>query len=332
MLSIVIPTHQRTDLLRACLQVVVKHAPPGSEIVVVDDASPHAEASGLAHAFGVKFIRFDRQRGFAVAANTGIRASRGDVVEMLNDDTEVQPGWADAALKWFDDPAIGAVAPLVLAWPDGRTIDSAGDCYYIGGVAGKRGHGLPFSPLAGRASDGLCEPSLARPANDFLHPCRVFGTSAAAGFYRRSALDQVGLFPEEFGSYFEDVDLAFRLNRAGFRTMYEPASRVLHHISASYGKVGRRLIERQSCNEERVFWRNLPTPMLRRALPKHLLVLIGKAWLRLNEGTILPWAFGRIRAASEWRELSRMRTASTGDADLDWRIDETIPRLPHRPV
>ncbi|MBI3821216.1 MAG: glycosyltransferase, partial [Planctomycetes bacterium] len=142
MLSIVIPTHNRTDLLRACLQAVKRHAPAGTEIIVVDDASPDAAASDVAHAAGARVVRLRRQRGFAIAANAGIRASRGDIVEMLNDDTEVQAGWADAALRWFDDPAVGAVAPLVLIWPDGRRIDSAGDRYYIGGIAGKRGHGV----------------------------------------------------------------------------------------------------------------------------------------------------------------------------------------------
>jgi GT2 family glycosyltransferase len=304
LLSIVIPTHNRTDLLRACLQAVTRHAPAGTEIIVVDDASPDRGASEAAQTFGVRSVRLHRQRGFAVAANTGIRASRGDIVEMLNDDTEVQPGWADAALPWFDDPMIGSVAPLVLAWPDGQIIDSAGDRYYLGGIAGKRGHGKPAAP-------------------PFLQPCGVFGVSAAAGFYRRSALDRVGLFPEEFGSYFEDVDLAFRLNRAGFRAMYEPASRVLHHISASYGRVGRRLIERQSCNEERVFWRNLPTSALWRALPKHLAVLAGKAWLRLEEGTILPWLFGRLRVAWEWREMVRQRHGLLGD-ETQWGIDDSF--------
>lgn len=309
MLSIVIPTHNRTDLLRACLRAVVQHAPKGSEIVVVDDASSDGAANAVAAAFGARAVCFKRQRGFAVAANAGIWASRGDIVEMLNDDTEVQAGWADAALRWFDDPAIGAVAPLVLAWPGGERIDSAGDRYYLGGVAGKRGHGKLL-------------------AEEFLQPCRVFGTSANAGFYRRSALERAGFFPEEFGSYFEDVDLAFRLNRAGFATMYEPASRVLHHISASYGKVGRRLIERQSCNEERVFWRNLPRPVLRRALPKHSAVLLGKAWRRLDEGTLLPWLFGRLRVAWEWRGMVQQRCELTSNDEIArWGVEEMQPHM-----
>src|ERR1051325_3390752 len=305
MLSIVIPTHHRTDLLHACLAAVVRHAPGDCEIVVVDDASPGEIASVVARAFGVGVVRMPRQGGFATAANAGIRASRGDIVEMLNDDTEVQAGWAEAALQWFADPHLGSVAPLVLTWPDGDTIDSAGDRYYVGGVAGKRGHGCPVSP-------------------EFLTPGPVFGASAAAGFYRRSALDEAGLFPEEFGSYFEDVDLAFRLRRAGYTAMYEPASRVLHHVSASFGRQGRRLIEQQSRNEERVFWRNIPASALWRALPKHAVVLAGKAWRRWQEGTLTPWLFGRLSVLREWRQFRQNRRCLS---DVDWTllgIDERV--------
>ncbi len=307
MLSIVIPTRQRPDLLRACLAAVARHAPGDCEVIVVDDASPAGEASRVAEHFAVRALRLPRRGGFARAANAGIRASRGDVVELLNDDTEVQAGWAEAALRPFADASVGTVAPLVLVWPDGRRIDSAGDRYYLGGVAGKRGHG-------------------ATPTEAYLRPTEVFGASASSGFYRRAALDRVGLFPESFGSYFEDVDLAWRLRRAGYRAVYEPASRVLHHVSASYGRGGRRLIERQSCNEERVFWRNVPASALPRALPRHLAVLAGKAWRRGHDGTLLPWLFGRLRVLGELPELLRHRRAlraMTASEDLAaWRVEE----------
>ncbi len=295
MLSIIIPTHHRCDLLRRCLTTVHEHAPPATEIIVVDDASPEHAASRVVQDFaGVRIVRLAQRRGFAVAANAGIRASRGAVIELLNDDTEVQPDWADAALARFDDPTIGSVAPLVLSWPSGDTIDSAGDRYYLGGVAQKRGHGQPLRP-------------------EYLKPQQVFGVSAAAGFYRRAALDQVGLFPESFGSYFEDVDLAFRLQRAGWRAMFEPASRVLHHVSASHGTVGRCLLEQQSCNEERVFWRNVPAGDLWRAVPKHAAVLAGKAWKRWQEGTLTPWLFGRMRVL---KEVAALRLHRQSQAQL----------------
>jgi GT2 family glycosyltransferase len=310
MLSIIIPTHRRTDLLRACLLSVTRHAPPGCDVIVVDDGSPGGAAMHVAQQFpGVQVVRLRRQGGFAVAANAGIRASRGDIVELLNDDTEVQPGWAEAALAPFADPQVGAVAPLVLAWPDGRIIDSAGDRYYLGGVAGKRGHGQPLD-------------------DRYLKPCSVFGASASSGFYRRVALDRVGLFPESFGSYFEDVDLALRLRRAGYQTRYEPAARVLHHISASYGHAGRQLLQRQSCNEERVFWRNVPTGTLPHAVPLHLAVLLGKAWRRWQEGTLTPWLLGRLRVVGEIDDLVRHRRALrafTATANPgDWLVEDRL--------
>jgi GT2 family glycosyltransferase len=289
MLSIVIPTHHRSDLLRACLASVVRHAPSNAEIIVVDDGSSEDAAGRVSRSFpAVQVVRLPRRRGFCAAANAGIAAAVSDVVELLNDDTEVQAGWAEAALSRFADERVAAVAPLVLRWPAGCEVDSAGDRYYVGGVAGKRGHG----ELLGAK---------------YLQQRAVFGASASSAFYRRAALLQVGGFPEGFGAYFEDVDLAFRLQRAGYRAVFEPGSRVLHHISASHGQPRRKLLEQQSRNEERVFWRNLPARTLARALPAHLAVLAGKAWRRWQEGTLAPFVCGRLRLLGEVPSLLEHR-------------------------
>ncbi|MBV9122846.1 MAG: glycosyltransferase family 2 protein [Planctomycetes bacterium] len=310
-MSIVIPSHCRPDLLRACLASVTRLAPPGTEVIVVDDGSADARISRTAEAFaGVRVLRLSRPRGFCGAANAGIQAVQGTVVELLNDDTEVAAGWAEAALEWFRDPNVGAVAPLVLYRSESPNaparVDSAGDRYYVGGIAGKRGHGEPLQP-------------------EYLHPCRVFGASGSSAFYRREALMRVGGFPEHFGAYFEDVDLAFRLHRAGYHIMYEPAARVYHHVSASHGRPGRRLLEQQSLNEERVFWRNLPGPALMRALPRHLLVLAAKAWRRWQEGTLAPYCWGRLRLLGEVPELARHRREwqrRASNADLrTWQVE-----------
>jgi GT2 family glycosyltransferase len=289
MLSLVIPSQQRIDLLRNCLTSVTRHAPAGTEVIVVDDASREGQVSRVAAGFaGVRVIRLRRRSGFCVAANAGIRASTGDIVELLNDDTEVQAGWADAALACFEHREVAAVAPLVLTGPDGKIVDSAGDRYYLGGVAGKRGHG-----------QGL--------TSEFLDSQSVFGASASSAFYRRSAVDRVRGFPESFHAYFEDVDLAFRLQRAGYRAVFEPASRVWHKGSASYGRPRRRLLEQQSHNEERVFWRNIPGRDLVRALPRHLAVLAGKAVRRWREGSLVPFLCGRLRLLTEIPDLIRHR-------------------------
>jgi GT2 family glycosyltransferase len=311
-LTIVIPSHNRADLLRRCLVSVRQHAPADTEILVVDDASPSHTVSRTAGDFaGVRVLRLPRRRGFCAAVNAGIRAAHHPIVELLNDDTEVSAGWAQAALSHFADPHVAAVAPLVLTRLAatrseardnpalrctsrlndlGQTalVDSAGDRYFAGGVAGKRGHGQRLSAA-------------------YLQGGEVFGASASSAFYRREILLGVGGFPEEFGAYFEDVDVAFRLHWAGFRIVYEPASRVWHRVSASHGRPERRLLEQQSCNEERVFWRNLPGRDLLRALPWHAAVLVAKMCRRFQEGALLPFILGRLRTLAEAPDVIRHR-------------------------
>src|SRR5207302_11460902 len=113
--------------------------------------------------------------------------------------------------------SVGAVTALVLQGPPGGEgpprVDSGGDVYLPGGVARKRWHG---EVLAAR----------------HLMAGLVFGASGSGSFFRRSALVGVGGFPEEFVAYFDDVDLSFRLGRAGWRILYAPASRIHHHVSA----------------------------------------------------------------------------------------------------
>ena len=294
-LSIVIPSHKRADLLRLCLASVTRFAPPRTQIVVVDDGSKDAAVSRAAGEFaGVTVVRRAKAGGFCSAANAGIAAATAPVVELLNDDAEVTGGWADSALAHFADPRIAAVAPLVLQNDPVRRgrglpplIDTAGDEYDFGGFARKRGgdqvsdRHTATPPLSGSGS---------------LTPIRVFGASACAAFYRRDALLHAGRFPEHFGAYFEDVDLSFRLRRLGFEIVHDPASVVWHRVSSSYGKrPSRRVLERQSCNEERVFWRNVRGRDRIRWMPRHAAVLAGKALRRWEEGAFLPWFLGRIR-------------------------------------
>lgn len=295
-LSIVIPSHNRPDLLRLCLASVARFAPSGTRTIVVDDGSRDAAVSRVAAEFDVGTLRFPKSMGFCAAANAGIAAATGEIVEMLNDDAEVTAGWADAALRRFQDASVVAVAPLVLIHGTPSTIDSAGDEYDPGGFAFKRGHGQPF------VADG-----------EFSKPRVVGGASASAAFYRRSALRAAGGFPEQFRAYFDDVDLSCRLNRLG-DIRYEPGSVVWHRVSASHGrKPGRRLIEQQSRNEELLYWRNARGVEMWRTLPRHMAVLAGKSLRRLEEGRFVPWSLGRILAWKEAMTNSRALAAqSTG--------------------
>ncbi len=273
-LSVIIPSHSRPDLLKLCLQSVVQYAPVGTQIIVIDDGSKGGVVSTVAQSTAAcQVIRFTEPRGFCVSANSGITAARADIVQLLNDDAELTTA-AISAIAAFADTTVAAVAPLVLRWP-GHCIDSAGDSYDRGGFARPRGRGQ-------------------LPTGQWLTHRLVDAASACAAFYRREAVLAVGRFADSFSAYFEDVDLSLRLRHAGFSIRYMPDCRVLHRGSASYGRPRGKLIKQQSCNEERLFWRNTnraPSELLR-----HAVVLAGKMGRRMAEGTFVPWTAGRMAA------------------------------------
>ncbi len=187
-LSVIIPSYSRPDLLARCLASLRRNAPLSTEIIVVDDASENMCVSEAAAKFkGVKVIRTPKRLGFCKAANLGVQSASHEVVELLNDDTEVCAGWAEMALDAFEDPKVAAVAPLVLRWPgqiEGRAIiDSAGDAYFASGVATKRGNGQIIE-------------------EKWMIPGPVFGASGSSAFYRREVFLKVGAYPESFGAYF----------------------------------------------------------------------------------------------------------------------------------
>src|SRR5262249_25528955 len=144
----------------------------------------------------------------------------------------------DAGLAPFVDPMVGSVAPLVLVRSDPERVDSAGDSYTLVGWPVKRGHGEDPRRWSTRAGE------------------RVFGASGSSAFYRALALRRVGGFDPTFHSYYEDVDLAFRLRWAGYTAVFTPHCRVLHEVSATYDHSRPGLQRRMSRNAEILFWSN----------------------------------------------------------------------------
>ncbi len=309
-LSVVIPTYNGRRLLETCLASVWRHRPPGVpiEVVVSDDASTDGTADWLASAYPrIRVVRRDRNGGFVAAANAGIAAARGEVVQLLNNDTEVTPGWVESGLAPFADPSVGSVAPLVLVRSDPSRVDSAGDGYALVGWPFKRGHGEPASRWEGRPAD------------------RVFGASGSSAFYRASALATVGGFDPAFGSYYEDIDLAFRLRWAGYSCVFAPDCRILHEVSASYDHARPELQRRMSRNAELLFWSDLPLGWMLASLLPHLGFTLAQAAWRLARGRLRPFLAGKLDAL-------RMLPAFRARRADRLRLRRAAIRRPHFPM
>jgi O-antigen biosynthesis protein len=284
-LSIVIPTYNERRHLERCLPAVCRYAPRGTQIIVVDDASDDGTATWVRENYPhVDLISLPNNQGFVGAANAGMRQARGDIIELLNNDTAVLAGWAEPCLRWFADPTIGSVAPLVLRMDNPNVIDSAGMDYHACGWAYNRG--------------------LNRNLNaDYEASKEVFGAPGSAGFYRRLALEKTGGFLPHLEAIFEDTDLAFRLRWAGYRCVFEPAARVLHQVSSSYGQNNARVTRLVSRNEELVYWMNLPLAKLLLGFVPHLGFLTIRLLRKLGSPHLLPFLIGKLEALASVRQI-----------------------------
>lgn len=290
--SVVIPTYNGRHLLEACLASIARHRPDAIpiEVIVADDNSTDDTIPWLiAQHPDVNVVRLDCNGGFCQAANAGIAAARGRFVQLLNNDTEVTAGWIEAGLAPFDDPGVGSVAPLVLVRSDPARVDSAGDGYTLAGWPFKRGHGQSAADWERHPSD------------------RVFGASASSAFYRASALRIVGGFDPAYGSYYEDVDLAFRLRWIGHSCVFTPHCRILHDVSATFDHSRPALQRRVSRNAEYLFWTNLTTGRLLLALLPHLGFTLAQAAWRLCRGRFRPLWEGKLDAVRAWRMVCQRR-------------------------
>jgi GT2 family glycosyltransferase len=310
---VVIPTYDGKALLETCLGSIFRNLPRDPawipEILVVDNGSSDGTAAWLAECYPpVRVLRIERNAGFCVAANTGMAAAKGHFIQLLNNDTEVTQGWIEAGLAPFADPTVGAVTPLVLVRSDPGRVDSAGDSYSLSGWPTKRGHGQPASRWAGRRVE------------------EVFAASGSSSFFRAEAVRQVGGFDPYYVSYYEDVDLSFRLRWAGYRCVFTPRCRILHEISATNDHTRPNLQRQIARNAELVFWSNMPATRMPAAIAAHLGLIVAQAGWRMLRLRFLPFFLGKLDAI---RSLPTIRERRKLRADLA-RSSIAPPHFPLR--
>jgi len=189
------------------------------EVVVVDNASSDGSAEALEARFGarVHVVRSPRNAGWGAANNLGIHASSAAFVVLLNSDAVAEPGLVRELVAAAEaDPRIGMVAAKVLDYERRSRIDTVGHLLYPDGL--NRGRGRLEEDLG--QFDGETEA---------LFP------SGAAALYRRSMLDEIGLFDEGFFLYGDDAELGLRGRLAGWRCALAPRARAYHRYSYSSG-------------------------------------------------------------------------------------------------
>ena len=186
------------------------------ELILVDDASPDHAASLVDSVPGVRLIRLSKNVGYLGACNAGAAAARGRHLLLLNNDTEVRPGFLDALVRLLDDKSVGVVGSK-LVYPDGR-LQEAGGIIFRDGTGWNYGRGESPSRF------------------EYAFVREVDYCSGASLLVRGELWQSLGGFDERYSpAYYEDVDLCFSAREAGYRVLYQPASVVIHHEGASHG-------------------------------------------------------------------------------------------------
>jgi GT2 family glycosyltransferase len=228
MISVVIVNWNRRELLGCCLSSLDAQTDRAFEVIVVDNGSTDGSAA-LAEERGVRVIRNSVNRGFCAANNQGIAAARGELIALLNNDAEAEPGWLAALARVFEgSPQIGMAASKILVYEDPTRIDKAGHVIWPDGQNRGRGSG-----------------ALDRGQFDKLE--EALWPDGCAAMYRKSMLDEIGGFDEDFFAYGDDAELGLRARLAGWQCLYVPDAVVRHHRGTTLGLGSARrlqLIER----------------------------------------------------------------------------------------
>jgi len=278
--------------------------PERLEIVVVENGSGDDSAERLGAAgTDVRLVVSDANLGFAGGCNLGVRESSGEFVALLNNDAKPDPQWVRAAVDAFaEDGRIGAVASKVLDW-DGELVD------YIG--AAMTWYGAGYKPYTAERP-----PRTPEARADVL-----FGTGSAM-FVRRSVWDALGGLDERYFMFYEDVDLGWRLNLAGWRYLYEPRSIAFHKHHASMSAFGpfkeTYLLER---NALYTLYKNMGDRYLADALPAAIALAIRRAVVRAGLDSS---SFDLRRGADDAESME----IDKGAVAAVFAIDQFVEELP----
>jgi GT2 family glycosyltransferase len=308
-ISIVIVNWNGVHLLQPCIAALRRQTERRFETIVVDNGSTDGSLEWLAEQPDIRVIRNSTNQGFAPATNQGIRAGNTPFVALLNNDTEPDPRWLELLVQMMEEPTVGSATGLLLFAGQPEMVQSAGIAMDRAAIAWDRFGGLHRT-----------HPIVQTPAE-------IFGASGGAALYRRAMLDQIGLLNERYFAYLEDVELAWRAQKAGWVCKYVPEATVLHHTSATSGE--------GSPFKQQLLGRNKVWLVAQHARLRDLPLIM------TYDGMAVVWGLvrrgnphhliGRLRALRELPAILRERTGGTAHhiepAPLPWRVPSRYAHL-----
>jgi riboflavin kinase/FMN adenylyltransferase len=215
--AVVILNYNGRHFLERYLGTVEQSLPDYARVIVADNASTDDSVAWLReHHPATELIILSENYGFAGGYNEALKQVSADLYVLLNSDVRVTEGWIEQITPLFNDPTIGAAQPKVLAEDDHDRFEYAGAA---GGFLDYLGY--PFCR-------GRIFAHTERDEGQYDGRTEVFWATGAAFFVRAQLFHDLGGFEAEYFAHAEEIDLCWRMKRAGYRVMVEPAATVYH--------------------------------------------------------------------------------------------------------
>lgn len=216
-LSIIIPNYNGKKYIKTCIDSLYNQTIKFYEIIIIDNNSQDGSYDYIEKEYpNVKPIKLEKNYGFSKAVNEGIKASKGEFVILLNNDTEVKGDWLEKLLNCIEkDEKIFSCCSKMIRYNEKEKIDDAGDEYTVLGWAHKCGDGANI--------------------DKYSKDRQIFSSCAGAAIYRKEVFNEIGYFDENFFAYLEDVDVSYRANIYGYKNIYCSGAKVYHIGSGTTG-------------------------------------------------------------------------------------------------
>ncbi len=259
-IAIIVPNWNGEKSINSCLESLINQ--DGSldyKIIVVENGSTDRSTDIINNFQEVILLKQTKNLGFAGGVNKGIEyaiESGFDYVALFNNDAVAEKKWLlNLVAKIEQNNKTGIVTSKIVDSKN-KHIDSTGDFLTIWGLPYPRGRGEKVTPK-------------------YDNETKVFSGSGGASIYRVKMLKEIGLFDQVFFAYYEDVDLSFRAQLAGWKVFYEPRALVYHQIGATSSKIKGFTTYQTMKNLPLLLWKNVPSRLLIRMLPRFTLAYIG---------------------------------------------------------
>ncbi len=217
--SIIVLNWNGKNVIFDCLDSLLAQPYAQKEIILVDNGSRDGSLEMIREKYSgrIKIIENPENLGFAGGCNTGMRASQGEWIALINSDSTVEKNWIEEMIKGIrQSVSIGMVACKIYFWGKDKVLENTGQIISRDGLGRTRGR-------------------LEKDTGQYDHRSAVLCPSGCAALYRRSMLDLTGFFDEKFFAYADDIDIGLRGRLAGYKCFYVPEAVAYHKLSASFG-------------------------------------------------------------------------------------------------